>query len=84
MAKRNSQVQSEETPKSENSESLVSNETDNADKNDFNGVLIEDKLPSSVIPSKEEKPSHEVLKNEKPKIGMSLKDSWKHPSKFKN
>lgn len=38
----------------------------------------------NIIPAKEEEPNQEILNTPKPAIGMSLKDSWKHPSKFKN
>lgn len=65
-------------PTQEGEQNSVSNETTEQVKE----VIVETK--PDIIPAKEEKPNQEILNTPRPKIGMSLKDSWKHPSKFNN
>lgn len=65
-------------PTQEGEQNSVSNETMDHEKE----IKVETK--PNIIPAKEEKPNQEILNTPRPKIGMSLKDSWKHPSKFNN
>jgi len=64
-------------PTQEGKQNSVSNETTEQVKD----VIVEKK--PDIIPAKEENPNQEILNTPRPKTGMSIKDSWKHPSKFK-
>jgi len=64
-------------PTQEVKQNSVSNETTEQVKD----VIVEKK--PDIIPAKEENPNQEILNTPRPKTGMSIKDSWKHPSKFK-
>ena len=65
----------------EDSEKVVS---ENETTPEITEVTVVKSIPKEVTPSKEVEPNQEVLNTPRPKTGMSLKDSWKHPSKFKN